>query len=73
MSFTAIATTNPNFIETNGYGFCKGCGMDVINEILCCYCNEARVRYGMHEIADLTQNELDTLCCIMEDEDEEEA
>ena len=41
MSFSTVSP-NQNFIETNGYGFCKGCGMDVINEILCCYCEEAR-------------------------------
>jgi len=29
-------------------------------------------RYGMHEIQDLTKNELDTLCCIMEDSEDEE-
>ncbi len=71
MSLNALATSNPNSIETNGYAHCRGCGLDVIGEILCCYCEEARVRYGMHEIADLTQNELDTLACISEEEDEE--
>lgn len=70
MSFDAIAS-NPNTIETNGYAHCRACGMDVIGEILCCYCNEARIAVGMGEIADLTQNQLDTLC-IMSDEGAEE-
>ena len=60
----SFLTPDQNFIETNGYVHCRACGMDVINEILCCYCNEQRIALGMGEIATLTQNQLDTLCAI---------
>lgn len=49
-----------------GYTFCAGCGIDVIGETLCVYCEENRVLYGMHDVADLTPNELDTLASLSE-------
>jgi hypothetical protein len=45
----------------SGYTDCRGCGVLVIGEHLCCYCEEARIENGMNDFDDLTPRELDTL------------
>lgn len=56
--------------SSTGYTPCVACNMEVIGVPLCVYCDETRVEQGMPEFADLTPNQLDTLCAIAFAEEE---
>jgi hypothetical protein len=63
----ASAPSTPR-IGCTGYTHCRACGLDVIDEILCGYCEEERVERGMPDVDELSQGQLDTLCAIAFDD-----